>query len=111
MEENNYQNTRPISIGIILRFPVFLIIACSKIFIAAPIEFIFKLFLIFVFVINNMIIYKCAVMYKTDELYRKWIDDCKRGLPNIFPIDSFDLKETVNFLKSGKFTNTIFKIL
>lgn len=111
MEKNRNQNARLISIGVILRFPVFLIIACVKIFIATPIEFIFKLFLIFVIVLNNQMKYKWAIMYQNNKLYREWIDDCKRGLPNIFPIDSFDFKEAVNFLKFGKLTDTIFKIL
>jgi hypothetical protein len=111
MGKNSNQNAKLLFIGVILRFPIFLIIACFKIFIATPIEFIFKLFLIFVSVFNNMMKAKWALMYQTDELYRSWVDDCKRGLPNIFPLDSFDFKEVVNFLKFGKFTNTIFKIL
>lgn len=111
MEKNRDQNARLISIGVILRFPIFLIIACVKIFIATPIEFFFKLFLIFVFVLNNNMKYKMAFLYQNDELYRSWMDECKRGLPNVFPIDSFEFKEAVNFLKFGKLTNTIFKIL
>jgi hypothetical protein len=111
MEKNSNQNAKLVLIWVILRFPIFLIIACVKIFIATPIEFIFKLFFIFYFVLNNQMKYKLAIMYQNYELYRSWMDECKRGLPNIFPLDSFDFKEAVNFLKFGKLTNTIFKIL
>jgi hypothetical protein len=111
MEENNKQNAKLISIGIILRFPIFLIIACFKIMVATPIEFIFKLFSIFVFVICNIMKFKYALTFQDDKLYREGMDDWKEGYPNIFPLDSFNFKEVINFLKFGKFTIRIFKIL
>jgi hypothetical protein len=111
MEKNKNHNTKFGLIGIILRFPIFLIIACLKIFIAAPFEFIVKLFMLLMFVMVSILKYRYAVTFQNNRLYREWMDEWEEGITGFFHLNSFDFKETINFLKHGKFTKAIFKVL
>ena len=82
MENNDNQKTRFGFIGIILRFPIFIIISCLKIFISAPFEIIVKFFMLFFFVIVSILKYKYAVTYKNERLYREWKDEWDEGIAN-----------------------------
>ena len=111
MESNDNQKTRFGFIGIILRFPIFFIISCLKIFIAAPFEIIVKLFMLFFFVLVSILKYKYAVTYKNERLYREWKDEWDEGIAVIFHLNSFDFREVFYFLKYGKIKKTMFKVL
>lgn len=111
MGKNDKYKTKYWFIGIILRFPIFLIISCLKIFISAPFEIIVKLFMLFFFVLVSILKYKWAVTYNNERLYREWMDEWREGLEVIFHLNSFDFKAAINFLKYGKISRAIFKVL
>ena len=104
MKKNDDYKTKNGGIGIVLRFPIFIIIAFFKVFIAVPFEFIVKLFMLLFFVLVSIMKYKYAVTFNNERLYREWQDEWKEGMSEIFHLNSFDFKATINFLKNGKFT-------
>lgn len=111
MENNNNHKTRVGFIGIVLRFPIFLIIACLKIFIAAPFEIIVKLFMLLFCVLVSILKYKYSVTYNNERLYRECLDEWQEAIPVIFHLNSLDFKATIYFLKYGETTKAIFKVL
>lgn len=111
MRKNGNNKTRFGIIWIFLRFPIFLIISFLKIFIAAPFEILVKLFMLFFFVLVSILKYKYAVTYRNERVYREWKDEWDEGIAAIFHLNSFDFKEAIYFLKFGKITRAIFKVL
>lgn len=79
MEGNSRNMARPGLRGLMLRFPVFLIIACGRIFFATPFEFIVKFVALCLFVFGSIMKYRWAVTYKNDRLYRECMDEWREA--------------------------------
>ena len=103
MEKNKNHNTKFGLIGIILRFPIFLIIACLKIFIAAPFEFIVKLFMLLMFVMVSILKYRYAVTFQNNRLYREWMDEWEEGITGFFHLNSFDFRRVSGTMSQLRF--------